>query len=90
MSQQFNLGGITLNVSVNKVPPFCDFKIVDNEIIRQYSTDFELLSILESKYNFRSNLIYANQTFGRLVNGKYWTGVIGHVVNSVSRIFRCS
>lgn len=86
-ASRFDLAGGTLNVSVNMATPFCKFKVVDNKIIKLYSVDFELLKVLESRFNFKANLIDAHKNFGNLVDGQHWTGVFGHVTNQVGILF---
>lgn len=87
---RLDLQGVTLNVSVNLASPFCNFKIVDNKIKKQYSIEFELLEPLESKFNFTTNLVNENQIWGNLVNGKHWTGTVGSVANQVCSSSLCS
>ena len=83
-AEKLDLKGKSLNVSVNAWPPFCDFEVVNNQIVFKQSIEVELLKVLESHFNFKANLIDEKLTFGNQINGKHWDGVVGHVINKVS------
>lgn len=63
--------------------PYCHIeRDKDGKLTARYSMEIQLLRLFAERYNFRYNLIDANQQWGMIVNGT-WTGAIGQVVYGV-------
>lgn len=83
-----NLNSILYNVSVNYDQPFCLFTHHGKQIEKQYSVEMNLLATLEKQYNFRSQLVDENQSWGILINGT-WSGSLGDVQSGITQIGLC-
>ena len=57
----------------------------DGAFVMKDSVESKMIKVLAERFNFKIDIIYANQSWGSLVNG-YWTGSVGHLHNKVSLI----
>ena len=63
--------------------PYCDISFSDgNYILMQNTVEVKMLYVLMKKFNFLSQVIYANQSWGAIENG-VWVGSVGHLHNKV-------
>ncbi len=59
----------------------------DNKIKLGYSVEFELLKLLELRFNFTSHFIDEQQDWGENLGNGTWTGSVGRVINKVTQRF---
>ena len=75
-----------LNVSVNGHAPFCAIKKLENgqlQIEHNYYIETNLLQLLEKRFQFKANLIDANENWNIDYKNGTWHGIIGHVFSKV-------
>lgn len=75
----FNL---TYDLLTLKALPYCKVHFKEGRYELEESVEALMLDILAKKFNFRYQVIYANQSWGTIENG-VWIGSVGHVFNKV-------
>lgn len=63
--------------------PYCNIMQQNGQTEVKFAMETEILKILQSRFNFKSNLIDGKQVWGMFTEGR-WTGVVGQVYNRVS------
>ena len=46
------------------------------------SVESKMIKVLAERFNFKIEIIYANQSWGSFIDG-VWTGSVGHLYNKV-------
>lgn len=64
--------------------PFCNILPSNkNKVIMGYSLEFELLKMLETRFNFKSYFIDEHNNWGIHLGNGTWSGSVGKILNEV-------
>jgi len=62
--------------------PHCDLEFSNGKYVMKSTIEVKMINLIAEKYNFRYEVVFANQSWGTIKNG-VWVGSVGFLYNKV-------